>query len=89
MAKEADDYPCIVTADELGFMISFEIGQVPRSVLHDLLSRDSFKRERARGRITGVLVGRLDRFHIRKGPPLPAHDGSATRARRGEDPKSG
>ena len=75
---EIDKFPCVVTLEDLGYVISFELGQVPRSVLNDFVGRDSIKRDRAKKWITQHLLDRLKHFHIRKGPPMEPHNGSAS-----------
>lgn len=76
---DENKYPCEVTKEELGFLISFLLGQMPRSVVLDFASKDGTKRGPAKEQMAKIIVERLALFHIRKGPPLGPHDGSATR----------
>ncbi|WP_159975916.1 MULTISPECIES: hypothetical protein [unclassified Novosphingobium] len=79
MRVPEEEYPCDVSEEELGFLIAFLLGQMPRSLVQAFAGKDGLKRDAAKNRMTQIMVERLARFQIRKGRPLAAHDGSATR----------
>lgn len=74
-ATMADDYPRIVTADELRFDINFALGQMPRGTLREWASTNDLKSESARRYMVDRIMHQLARYQVRARPPLPsAHE---------------
>lgn len=74
-----DPYPVIMTQDEVEFLIAFAVGQMPRSWVHAWVGKDRLKAEAARERVSKQIAERFAGLQVRKPPPLPAHDASASR----------
>lgn len=75
--SEDDEYPVICTGEYVRQMISFELGQAPRSLVHAWIGKDRPKSEVARLQITERIAVRFDRLQVRRSaPPEPPTDPS-------------
>lgn len=67
-----DEFPRIVTRDELLFDINFALGQMPRSILRQWASTNDLKSDHARQMMTMRILEQLSRYQVRARPPLPS-----------------
>lgn len=68
----SDNYPRIVTPDELRFDINFALGQIPRSILREWASTNDMKSDHARQMMARRIMQQLSRYQVRARPPLPS-----------------
>ncbi|WP_395393023.1 hypothetical protein WBP07_17815 [Novosphingobium sp. BL-8A] len=76
---ENDPYPVVMTQEEIELLISFEVGQLPRSWIHTWVGKDRLKASAARDQVSKRIAERFAGLQVRKRAPLPAHDASASR----------
>lgn len=65
----ADDYPRILTRDELRFDISFAIGRLPRGLLREWASTNELKSDRAKAAMVDLILTQLSRYQVRAPAP--------------------
>lgn len=66
-----DEFPRIVTRDELRFDISFALGQMPRMVLRQWADTNDLKSDHARQAMVSRILDQLSRYQVRAKAPLP------------------
>jgi hypothetical protein len=76
-----DEYPRIVTADELRFDINFALGQMPRILLREWAGKNDMKSDHARQMMTARILEQLSRYQVRARPPLPSMGDSQAKAK--------
>lgn len=75
----AEDFPRIVTRDELRFDISFALGQMPRSLWRQWILGKELQSERTRALIVDRILQRFDRYQVRAPAPLAPHRDLSTK----------
>jgi len=65
-----DEYPCVLTAEQLRFDIDFALKQIPRSLLRDWASTNDLKSARARELMVTTILSRFDRYQVRGPAPF-------------------
>jgi len=65
----ADDFPEILTPDQIRFEIDFAIGQLPRGILRDWASKNELKSDMARRYMVDSITVRFDRLQVRRAAP--------------------
>lgn len=68
-----DEFPRVVTLDELRFDVSFALGQMPRSLWWTWILGKELYQEHTREQIVNRIVARFERYQVRAPAPLPAH----------------
>lgn len=66
-----DDYPCIVTPEQLRFDISFALKKVSRATLREWASTNDLKSDRAREAMVVVIMDQLSRYQVRAREAIP------------------
>ena len=67
-----DDFPEILTPDQIRFEIDFAIGQMPRGVLRDWASKNDLKSDMARRYMVDSITVQFARLQVRRRAPIPA-----------------
>ncbi|WP_126173468.1 hypothetical protein [Altericroceibacterium xinjiangense] len=66
----AEDFPRVMTRDELRFEVGLILSQAPRSLIRDWASTNQRKSDMARNLLRDTILARLDRYQVRSPPPL-------------------
>lgn len=66
----SDDFPEILTPDQIRFEIDFAIGQMPRGVLREWASKNELKSDMARRYTVDSITVRFARLQVRRRPPI-------------------
>ena len=66
----ADEFPRVLSRDELRFDIEFALKQIPRGLLRDWASTNDLKSAMARDLMVTTILSRFDRYQVRGPAPL-------------------
>lgn len=70
LMPDDDEFPCVLTRDQLRFEIDFAVGQAGAATLKDVTAKSERRARIARHYLVSTILSRFDRMQVRHRAPL-------------------